>query len=203
MEEISAAWRRIVQRFEIHAPSWLDLGGPHPLFRPPAPEEELARLEARMRLALPEQLRALLESHDGCRANRYPLNMRATRPTNWRTMPTAEVADQWEMLSAIAAGTPLPSTIQTVGPVQPVWWSAQWIPVFECGMGDVICVDAAPAVSGHAGQLILYEHDFEERKVLYPSILDWLREYAADLERGEYVYIDGLGVHHKDDRFDG
>jgi len=41
-----------------------------------------------------------------------------------------------------------------------------------------------PAPGGTIGQLILYEHDFAERKVLASALLDWIRECADDLERG-------------------
>jgi cell wall assembly regulator SMI1 len=70
-------------------------------------------------------------------------------------------------------------------------------------MGDAVCADMDPAQGGTVGQLILYEHDFEERKVLYPSLLDWLRACADDLESGEYVYLDGVGLHRKDEQMGG
>ena len=193
-EEIAAEWRRIARWTALHAPAWVDRHGAPPLFSPPASEEALARLEAHLHLALPAQLRTLLLSHNGCRKGDYPLPMRATRPTKWRTLSAGEAAEEWDRLSSIAANQPFTSAVRPVGPVQPVWWSRRWIPIAECGMGDVVCVDTSPMQGGSEGQLVVYEHDFAERKRLYPALLDWLRECADDLENDEYVYVDGLGL---------
>jgi cell wall assembly regulator SMI1 len=202
-EAIRAAWQRIERWMAVHAPTWVDQHGPRPLFHPPASNEALAQLEARLHLTLPDQFRALLLTSNGCQQGEYPLPMRATRPTKWRTISVAEVAEEWDLLNSIAANYPFNYSVRTVGPVQPVWWSQNWIPLGECGMGDVVCADMNPAPGGSTAQLILYEHDFEERKVLYPSLLNWLRECADDLENGEYVYIDGLGLYHKDEQVNG
>ena len=197
--DISSIWRRIARWIAMHAPAWADADGPSPLFQPPATGEEVEQLEAHLELELPDQLRTLLLTSNGCRQGDYPLPMRPTRPTKWRTTSVTEIAAEWDLLSSIADKHPFRSAVRAIGPVQTVWWSRRWIPIAECGMGDVVCADMKPARGGSAGQLILYEHDFEERKVLYPSLLDWLRECAGELERGEYVYIDGVGLLRKDE----
>jgi cell wall assembly regulator SMI1 len=197
--DIAAQWRRIEQWLAAHAPGWLDARGARPLLNPPASQEALARLEAQLRLALPAQLKASLLAHDGCRQGEHSLAMRATRPTKWRMLSAAEIAEEHARLSAIPTGQPVPRAIRSEGSVQPVWWSAGWIPLAECGTGDVVCADMTPPRGGSHGQLILYEHDFAERKRLYRSLLEWLRECADDLERGEYAYVEGIGLRGKNE----
>jgi cell wall assembly regulator SMI1 len=202
-EEIRGEWQRIERWMALHAPAWLDPHGLHPLFNPPVPEGELIRVEGHLHHTLPDQFKALLLTHNGCQRGEYPLPMRAMKPTKWRIISVDEVVEEWDLLCSISVSEPFTHSVRTVGPVQSVWWSHSWIPIAECGMGDVVCMDMRPAQGGPTGQLILYEHDFEERKVLYPSLLNWLRECVDDLENGEYVYIYGLGIYHKDELIDG
>src|SRR5262245_32043016 len=73
---IVAAWRRIERWTAMRVPEWTN--GASPLFNPPASERALADLASHLGLALPDQLRALLLTNDGCRPGDYPLPMRAT-----------------------------------------------------------------------------------------------------------------------------
>jgi cell wall assembly regulator SMI1 len=154
------------------------------LLNPPASEQMLADLAAHLGLALPDQLKAMLLTSNGCPPGSYSLPMRATEPMRWRLLSTGEITAQWDLLCLIDIEAPFDGAIRTVGPVQAGWWCRSWIPIAECGIGDVICLDMNPAPGGTIGQLILYEHDFAERKVLASALLDWIRECADDLERG-------------------
>lgn len=191
---VAAPWRRITGWLLRHAPGWFERDGPRPLMNPPAAPTALDALQAHLGVELPAPLRALLNLHDGCRGGDYPLPMRATDPTRWRTLPAAEVAQVWDLLQAIAAAQAYAHDVRTDGRVLAVWWSPAWIPLADCGMGDVVCIDTRPAPGGDAGQLIIYAHDHAERKRLYPTLADWLRECAADLEGGRYEHIEGVGL---------
>lgn len=193
-DTLAALWRRIECWTAAQAPQWLGLGGAYPLFNASASASSLDQLETRLGLVLPPAYRALLRCHDGCRAGDYPLPMRATAPTAWRTLAAAEVGPIWERLCALAADRPYPHGIRTEGPVRAQWWNRGWIPAATAGTGDLVCVDTDPAPGGAPAQLLLYEHDFAERRRLFPSLVDWLRECADDLEGGAYAYVDGLGL---------
>lgn len=195
---IVAAWRRIERWIAAHVPAWAN--GARPLFNPPASVQALADLASHLDLSLPDQLRLLLLTNNGCRPGDYPLPMRATEPTKWRLLSTAEVAEEWDLLRSIADSVRVNAAIRTVGPVLATWWSDGWIPIADCGMGDVICHDMNPAPGGTVGQLILYEHDFAERKVLAPALADWISACADDLESGKYVYVAGVGLTLKTDQ---
>ncbi len=191
-EEARSAWQRIKHWIETNIPSWAN--GPRPLFEPPATQESLSELETHLKIKLPGELQTLLLTNNGCRPRDYPLPMKQTMSTKWRTVSTREIAEHWDLLSSVADENPFQHTVRAVGPVRAVWWDRNWIPIAEGGMGDVVCADMNPEKGGSQGQLVLYEHDFEERKVLYPSLVDWLRECADAFERGDYVYVEGVGL---------
>ncbi len=203
VEDLAVQWHRIEAWIVKHVPALLTADAPQPLFAPPASGSALAALERHLGLRLHDQVAGLLRMCDGVRPGDYPLPMRATSPTKWRTISSVEVTAQWDLLGSIADSTSLELKVRTVGPVRPTWWNKSWIPIADCGMGDAVCVDMDPAQGGTVGQLILYEHDFEERKVLYPSLLNWLGECADDLESGAYIYIDGVGLDRKDKQMGG
>jgi cell wall assembly regulator SMI1 len=192
--DIATALRRIARWITDHAPGWSDTGGARPLFNPPASAEALADLAARLAFPLPDDLRALLLTSDGGRPGSYPLPMRATEPTKWQHLSAAEIAERWIFLDSVAHDVRFEGVVRTVGPVRAVWWNRGWIPIADCGTGDVVCIDMDPAQGGVAGQLILYAHDFAERNVLYRAALDWLSESADDIEAGRYVYEAGVGL---------
>jgi cell wall assembly regulator SMI1 len=192
--DITAALRRIARWIAGHAPGWSDGGGAPPLFNPPASAEALAELAAHLARPLPDDLRAMLLTSNGGRPGSYPLPMRATKPIKWRLLSAAEIAERWIFLHSVARDVRFEGVVRTVGPVRAVWWDAGWIPIADCGTGDAVCIDMDPAQGGVAGQLVLYAHDFAERKVLYRSALDWISESADDIEAGRYVYETGVGL---------
>lgn len=196
-DAVANEWDRIERWLRAHAPSWLDEGGAHPLLHPPAGEAELARLESHLGFPIPGELRSLLRIHDGCRLGPYPLPIKATRPAQWRMTPIAEIIESRE-LGENAGKIATPVKLKTVGPVRAVWWSSAWVPVAEDGTGDLICIATDPPLGGVRNQLVRYAHDYDERKVLYPSLVALLRECADDFEAGAYVYVTGLGIYPKD-----
>jgi cell wall assembly regulator SMI1 len=52
--------------------------------------------------------------------------------------------------------------------------------------GDYLCVDMNPAPGGHVGQVIKIEAHLGPQEVLAKSFLDWLGQFAADLEAGKF-----------------
>lgn len=190
-------WHRIERWMRAHAPAWLAEGAARPLLRPPASESELAELETYLGFPIPDELRSLLRIHDGCRHGDYPLPIKAPSPTQWRLTPIAGIIENRE-LGENAGKIATVVKLKTVGPVRAVWWSSAWVPIAEDGTGDLVCIDTDPPPGGVRNQLILYAHDYNERKVLYPSLLTWLAECAIDFEAGAYVYVGGLGIYPKD-----
>jgi cell wall assembly regulator SMI1 len=192
-DEIAAACSRIETWLSLHAPSWVEQQGPRPpLFRQPAEEKEIEQLEAHCRVQLPDRDRRLWRLHDGCRKRSYPIALRPAGRTWWRILSISEVAHDWDLRGKIAAAHPFGGAARTIGPVRRVWWNVRWIPIAEDGTGDFVCLDMDPAEGGKPGQLVLYMHDSDERQVIHSSLSEWLCEFADDLERGDYVFVDDV-----------
>lgn len=68
----------------------------------------------------------------------------------------------------------------------PNWWNPNWLPIFENGHGDDICLDMAGCFGGQPGQIVVFEHETDTRDILYPSIEAWLEMFVRALEAGEW-----------------
>ena len=68
------------------------------------------------------------------------------------------------------------------GPVQPVWWHHDWIPVAADRAGNLACLDLAPALGGTEGQIIDWDHECGPSRVLYPSLERLLAGVADQME---------------------
>ncbi|MPY68287.1 hypothetical protein F8S09_16650 [Deinococcus sp. SDU3-2] len=61
-------------------------------------------------------------------------------------------------------------TSRPAGAVQPVTFSARWLPFASDGAGNGLAVDLDPGPAGKAGQIITYGPDERERLVLAPNL---------------------------------
>jgi cell wall assembly regulator SMI1 len=182
------AWQRIEQWYGATDPP-LDPG-----FRPPVSVAGLSMLVQQLGGLVPESVEMLLRRHDGGVDGRYPLPMRATEPTCWRMLSAAEIAAEAQRLSEVARSLLSVVPVRAEGPVAAVWWDYGWIPLCECGTGDLVCIDQAPPPGGTVGQLLLYAHDAPERRTLYAGLADWIDEAAGDLTAGRYRHERGVGL---------
>ena len=109
-------------------------------------------------------------------------------------MSAPEIARRWQLLQEIDAQVQFREAVQTTGPVNAAWWDPRWLPIADCGTGDVLCLDTAPARGGRRAQVIVYVHDAAEREVLYSSLEGWLDECASDLGAGKYICDPEMGI---------
>jgi cell wall assembly regulator SMI1 len=154
-------------------------------------EEELAATEARLGIALPEEVKAL-----------HRVAGRPPRPDDDRAREAAErafdvvgmefyaleemfVADAasrrflWQFAAKEAAVT-LPGDA-----VQGLPGSPGWLVVGTNGGGDEIAVDLTPGQAGHLGQLILISHESDVgAELLAPSLTDLVLHGERDLDGG-------------------
>jgi molybdopterin molybdotransferase len=161
--------------------SWLRASAPAIArdLRPGAPAEALKSLEARLGVALPADVVASYEVHDGCAGNAPPLL------GGYRLSTVSQIERDWSLQKELLrGGVFVDDGVEPEGPVRPVWWDAAWIPVATSSSGDFVCVDTRPDTGGTAGQMIVYWHADTRRTVLAPSFGDWLERFAADLESG-------------------
>ncbi|QEG26409.1 SMI1 / KNR4 family protein [Gemmata obscuriglobus] len=80
------------------------------------------------------------------------------------------------------------------GPIKPVHWNSQWLPVTDAGSGNHFCVDLDPAPGGKVGQIIWFDHEVGPVRVVASGFAAWLEQYATALESGRYAYHPTEGV---------
>jgi cell wall assembly regulator SMI1 len=198
MEEI---WERIDSWLKVNAPKVFDtlqLG---------ASDSQIEAVEHALSIQLPEDVKASYRIHNGEQLT-----------SDYRLIPElqeflsleriqAEWKSQKEVLDSVAAEYVFsPHELQALKELfgeeyrenrsiaDPgirsdfCWWYLQWIPLTCSSSGDHYCLDLAPSEGGTVGQIITWFHDDGQRSILAPSFRNWLEDYAAKLESGEYVF---------------
>lgn len=161
--------------------SWLRANAPAITrdLRPGAAAEAMKSLEARLGVALPDDVVASYRVHDGCAGDGPPLL------GSFRLSPISQIERDWALQQDLLQdGVFVDDGVEPEGAVRPVWWEPAWIPVAANSSGDFLCVDMRPDAGGQAGQVIVYWHADTRRTVLAPSFNEWLEQFAADLESG-------------------
>ncbi|WP_437723469.1 SMI1/KNR4 family protein [Sorangium sp. So ce861] len=174
------AWKRIGAWLAAHAPPIAaDLA-------PPATDEQIARLETAIGVALPDELAASLRVHDG--QGPYCGNPALGY---WVALSCAAIAELWaEYGRRIADGSPLHDKGVIADPgVRPRWWHERWIPIATDDIGDSLVVDVDPAPGGAVGQIVRYRHDAETRRLESPSLATWMGQLADEMEAGGWVAV--------------
>ncbi|MBX3536677.1 MAG: SMI1/KNR4 family protein [Chelatococcus sp.] len=163
-----------------------------PFLRPPADASTVERIERRLKLKLPDDVRNLYAAYDGQPEGAPTLYL------NQRWLPLDLVAVAWEDLCLRygrnvalrrAANTDSPFPMQTTG------WSALWLPLFGSPRGDHYCLDLWPGRPNRFGQIIWFLYDRPERMVIASSLSQLLRRVADGLDKGEWCLeagFDGL-----------
>ncbi len=85
------------------------------------------------------------------------------------------------------------------GPVKPVWWNRRWVPLFDDGAGNSLCVDLDPDEGGGAGQIVQYWHDDTSRTVEAPDFKSVLASVMNELESGKTSYGEAFAYFEHDD----
>jgi cell wall assembly regulator SMI1 len=193
-ERVNKTWQRLRK--------WLSENFPPALenLRDPATEEAIAALESQIQMVLPNTLKESFKIHDG-EMHHYPPGVLAD---GYWLMPLEQAFETWKQLKDLAAelfGTEDNPTqwrsqvedgiICIKGAVKPLIGSPKWFPIANMN-GDIIrFLDFAPPDGGTVGQIIEIDAEACQFQVIAPSFLDYLEQYAADLEAGRYVLKDG------------
>lgn len=139
---VDAAWDRIEAWY-------LDRGAGH-LLRPGATDEDLLKVEARLRRPLPASLRASLQRHNGSRTEGWA---RGTLLSCGAVVAATElwrrVADHGE---DVQRGYVCPDAER--GLLRPGWWHTGWIAFDEDPLGNATAIDTDPGPEGAYGQVL-------------------------------------------------
>jgi cell wall assembly regulator SMI1 len=168
MKEI---WERIETWLSTHAPeplATLNVG---------ATQQQLEHLEQTLGYVLPDDLRASVKIHNGQRHSANGLI------NGWELLSVERMLEQWTFLKEFYdADEFVDNSVTVKGNVANEWWSPMWLPVTDNGNGDYHCIDLTPGSS--CGQILMFWHDWGERKVESSSFKLWLGDFVAELEAG-------------------
>ena len=153
---------------------------------PPAAPEAIARAEAEVGFAFPDDLRALYLRADGQRdtiliADPAPGKLVLPLFGNFEFVPLREALRDYRTWKEIfdeegedfAATYNGDITARAGDPVHAEYWHPGWFPFANDGGGNAYAVDLSPAPGGRYGQVILIGRDEYERRVLAPSLADF------------------------------
>jgi cell wall assembly regulator SMI1 len=158
----------ILQRLD----RWLATHRPqfHSQLRPGIDSEALAKLTKKLRFPLPENLRALLEWHDGSKAAGENFLW------NYRLLSANEIAEATSMFRGHLKAGEFEDKVD--------WWVDGWIPLLGNGADDYICLDTLGSFGGSPGQLLQFYHDDYPRDGIAPSVDAWFDALVSAFENG-------------------
>jgi cell wall assembly regulator SMI1 len=194
IERVKNTWQRLEKWLGDNFPLGLEN------LQDPATDEAIATLESKIQMVLPDTLKESSKIHDG-EKNNYPPGVLAD---GFWLMPLDQAYETWKQLKDIAAelfGTEDNPTqwrsqvedgiIFIKGAVKPLIGSPKWFPIANMN-GDIIrFLDFDPPDSGTVGQVIEIDAEACQFQVIATSFLEYLEQYAADLEAGLYAIEDG------------
>jgi cell wall assembly regulator SMI1 len=177
-QEVARAWDRIE--------AWLAQHLPSAQLNPPAAEDDIAALETKVGVRLPDDLRASLLRHDGEDVDDGPA-LAAGMPL----LGVDGIDSEWTLWTDMQArgefeAGPEPSTVIRTDE----WFRRGWIP-FAGSDGQDFCIDYDPGPDGRAGQLVSMDHETGATPHPVPSFTAWLTLLADELESGVWVVEDG------------
>ncbi|MDJ0758232.1 MAG: SMI1/KNR4 family protein [Woeseiaceae bacterium] len=187
MTTLQDSWQQLLSWFGEHRPETITA------LRAPASDNDLDAFSAAIGLGLPDDHRALYRLADGS-----DLDVPSVLDDGHWFFPLEEALNHFNTMKSFADAKPvddfarwreeIEDTVITVeGPVKPHPFSVQWIPLSSSN-GDVHrYIDLDPAPGGIAGQVIEVYPEACSHRVLANSITEYLADYVAGLQVGEFV----------------
>ncbi|MBI1372648.1 MAG: hypothetical protein GC159_07785 [Phycisphaera sp.] len=189
VQQVESAWPRIGKWLAKHAPD-----GPEHL-KPGASADSIAKLEQAIGQPLSDDLKASLRMHSG---GGDPGGLPSPTPRDamaYVLLSIEEILDAYNTWKELVEGGDFadrkaePDTC-----IRGDWYHLGWIPVASNGGGDYICVDMSPAGGGTPGQVIAMWHDSEKRRLLAPSLGQYLHNLASDMDAGRCAWLEATGI---------
>jgi cell wall assembly regulator SMI1 len=164
--------------------------------RPAASEAALASFEASIGQALPAEVRAVYQRHDGQR-DQLSLGMYF----GMIFMSLEYSLGHWQMWASVIDSFSQqdmdnlkPFGSYPRGMIKPLYASKAWIPLMSDGNAtNGLAIDLDPDAKGIRGQIISYGRDEREHYVVAPSITHLFDQLAIKLELGEYGMVEFNG----------
>lgn len=146
----------------------------------PASDEEVAALEERLQVQLPEEYKEFLRWHNGTDDREF--------------CSTAESADDAEEFLDIASDSDSVETFMeedyAAGRIGKGTFVRGWVPFYDYGTGAVDVIDCAPGPQGKHGQIVSYDPD-GRMGVTHGSFSEWILDLDdAPLDDDEDIEFD-------------
>ncbi|SFF19824.1 Cell wall assembly regulator SMI1 [Paenibacillus algorifonticola] len=148
----------------------------------PATEAEIAQVESRLGISLPDELRSLYLLHNGEESMGPGLFM------GLRFLPLEELAAEWQVWADLEADFGEESGHYSVplGWIEERYINRGWLPISEDGGGNHLGVDMAPASSGVTGQIINFGRDEETKYVIALTLGELLKFIRDTVKEGQF-----------------
>jgi uncharacterized protein len=177
---VKAATLRIVAWYKEHAPEEAAR------LRPPAKPKALEALAKALGQALPPELVAMWQVHDGLSIFEYE-GLGATEAKRCRA--------GLEQLRKKGTFADHEIFEQSEPRIQPVKWHPGWIPLAQDGCGNLYCLDLSPGPAGRVGQVIRWEVAGGPFAGSSVDLAKFLERYATALESGRFKYDADSGTY--------
>lgn len=116
------------------------------------------------------------------------------KPQKKQPRAMSTVHDVWKLMNEVIPTVYRElddSWLNPKGPIERVWWTPTWIPLFGNLQADHLLIDMNPPKRGIVGQLIEYWKLDGPKRVYAKSFRAFLERFASDLERDLYVIESG------------
>lgn len=158
-------WSRVEAALTRHLPKVV------PSLRLGATKDNLDRLEAKIELRVPDEVRAYWQIHDGQVDPHSTTTLIGTQVL----LSTEGIAEVWEIRTDVW---------RSVCDDVKDWWWPVLIPITDAN-GDGFCVHS------ESGAVYYHYHDDTLSEVLYPSVGRWFLAIAETLESGRFTIEHG------------
>lgn len=171
---------------------------------PGASIDEIAALEQQVGRKLPAGYRESLLLHNGERSG-WPCSIFAdlgdylsiAEVIRHRVVYEQVAARVGPQLEGLDLGTQVEAGVISVdGPVRPVMFSPDWIPIMDFNADIFRALDFDHDTGGLAGQMIEVDWKGTSWRVVAGSFGRFLSDYVAGLEAGRYRIVDGRPTKH-------
>ena len=169
--DVEASWKRIDKWLKKNAPRVFEA------LAPGASDAQITEVERKMKVTLPEDVRASWRVHDGDEGS--------------AVLPSTRAEDMgYGLLSLKDFGLHSKSMRGYEG------WERGWLPIAANPGGDYQCVDLAGDDGDPAtrGRLIEFRHEESDYQPVAKSLAERLRELADGLESGKFRYDETNGI---------
>ncbi len=146
--------------------------------RPPLTAEQIADLEDKHHIILPDIIKTLYKWHDGQDPSDFKVFV-----NNMQFQPLTDVLEtKAELDGMIGYDFELKN-----------WWHPAWLPVFQNGGGDYLVIDMAGIHTGNANQLLTVYHDRGTRPIVAKDLVTFLQ---AAIDYHDATQIEAMDEFH-------